>query len=152
MVKHFCYLLLCTITITSCSRTVKLNQELFQLQSQKIVLPITQMKTYVNGRDTVLLNLDSCRLKLVVYSDSTECSTCMVEKIHVWDSLLLKTMKYEPQFKIFFIFSPTKKQRHDVEFLLRTRQFSYPVFLIGQEYFHNTIRIFQQTKYYTPFF
>ena len=110
------------------------------------------MKTYVNGRDTVLLNLDSCRLKLVVYSDSTECSTCMVEKIHVWDSLLLKTMKYEPQFKIFFIFSPTKKQRHDVEFLLRTRQFSYPVFLIGQEYFHNTIRIFQQTKYYTPFF
>ena len=27
MVKHFCYLLLCTITITSCSRTVKLKQE-----------------------------------------------------------------------------------------------------------------------------
>ena len=39
MVKHFCYLLLCTITITSCSRTVKLKQEWFQLQSQKIVFP-----------------------------------------------------------------------------------------------------------------
>lgn len=129
MLKYFCCLLLYTITITSCSHTAKLKQELFQLQSQKIALPVDQMKTFVDGRDTLLPDFADCRLKLVVYSDSVECSTCMVEKIHVWDSLLLKTAKYEPQFKVFFIFSPTKKQRHDVEFLLKTRHFHYPVFL-----------------------
>lgn len=129
MFKQIGLLMLLIILTGSCSDKVKLKRELLQLQSEKIVLSIEEMRLLVNGRDTLLPDFADCQLKLIVYSDSSDCSSCMLEKIHVWDSLLLKTVEYDQQFEVFFIFSPAKSQRHDVEFVLKYHHFHYPVFL-----------------------
>lgn len=129
MVKQIGLLLLLIAITTACSEKAKLKRELLQLQSERIVLPIDEMRMLVDGRDTLLPDFANCPLKLIVYSDSSDCSSCMLEKIHVWDSVLLKTVEYDKQFEVFFIFSPTKKQRHDVEFILKKRHLHYPVFL-----------------------
>lgn len=129
MKKYTFYLILLIAIISSCSDKSKLKRELLQLQSEKIILPIVEMRTLIDGRDTLLPDFTKSKLKLVVYSDSSDCSSCMLEKIHVWDTLLLKTAKYEKQFNVFFIFSPTTLQKHDVEFILKMRHFHYPVFL-----------------------
>lgn len=129
MLRQTGFLLLLIAITASCSDKAKLKRELLQLQSAKIVLPIDEMRLLVDGRDTLLPDFADCQLKLVVYSDSSDCSSCMLEKIHVWDSLLLKTAEYDKQFRVFFIFSPATVQKHDIEFLLKTRHFHYPVFL-----------------------
>ena len=59
----------------------KLVEELSQLQSKPIILP-QQSRFTILGEDTVLMDfMKESQLKLLIYTDSSECSSCTVNKM-----------------------------------------------------------------------
>lgn len=129
MAKYSIVFLILTVLVSSCSNKNKWKRELLQLQSEKVILPIEEMKLIAQGRDTTISEFKTCEFKLVIYADSSDCASCILEKMHLWDSILMNTSQYGEQFKIFFIFSPADSQKHDVNFILRHNKYHYPVFL-----------------------
>lgn len=61
-----------------------------------------------------LVSPDSFDYKLIVFSDSTECSPCVLKTLFKWKEFKNKAELVNNKFAVFFIFSPPKQ---DEDFL-----------------------------------
>ena len=133
--KIFILSLVCLLF--SCTEK-NIKREILQLQSQKILIPTDSMLHQINGRDTILGNTFDISIKLVVYSDSSICSSCALQALNKWDSFIQKANKSQGKLQLFFIFSPRKREVIQVKNMIATYALDYPVFI-------DTMKIF--TKY-----
>ena len=99
--KIFILSLVCLLF--SCTEK-NIKREILQLQSQKILIPTDSMLHQINGRDTILGNTFDKSIKLVVYSDSSICSSCALQALNKWDSFIQKANKSQGKLQLFFIF------------------------------------------------
>jgi len=121
-------LLIICLFITSCGSNSKIKKDLEILQSKNITLP-KNIELLVHGRDTLINDFMDSELKLVVYSDSIACGTCVINKMGLWDNLLEYAETFDHRLKYYFIFSPKKIDDRNVRLSLRSALFDYPVIL-----------------------
>lgn len=112
----------------SCGETNEKQKELKILQSKSITIP-NDLKVFVNGLSIVMDSLFDCELKLIVYADSVECSTCLISKLEQWVHLFDYAKIFNNRLKYYFIFAPSKANEHKVAFALKTRRFEHPLIL-----------------------
>lgn len=62
-------------------------KELSELQSNTIVFPV-EYSIIAEGRDTIIPNFMHSDVKLIVYTDSSSCSSCEINKMYQWDSFI----------------------------------------------------------------
>ena len=122
-----------TIIITilffiSCVSNHEIKKDLKTLQSKRITFP-TEVKLLINGKDTLINSFMDSELKLVVYSDSIACNTCIVSKMFIWDDFVEYAEEFDNRLKYYFIFSPKKNNEYSVRFELKDALFDYPVIL-----------------------
>ena len=48
------------------------------------------MNFTIHGRDTLISEYVENGLKLVIYTDSVECSSCVISKMYLWNSIIEK--------------------------------------------------------------
>ncbi len=113
-----------------------MQRDVAQLQSQAVKLSLNKMQHLMNGRDTLITDFADSELKLVIYSDSSACSSCVVQKMYLWNRFIESTSKYQGRLKYYFIFSPVKEEEVvAVDLGLRIDAFNYPVFIDGSGVF-----------------
>lgn len=61
-------------------------------------------------------------IKLVVYTDSADCSSCVLKKMYKWNGLLRRMRIYGERVQAYFIFRPLSKDMGD--FYLSMKQFT----------------------------
>ena len=112
----------------SCGNRSKIKKDLEILQSKSITLP-TDIKLFVSGNDTLIDSFMDSELKLIVYSDSIACNTCIVSKMFIWYDLVEYAKKFDNRLKYYFIFSPNKNDKNSVRFELKDALLDYPIIL-----------------------
>ena len=115
--------------VFSCSDKNKLKKDLTQLQSREISISLEKMQHQINGRDTLMADFTDSELKLVVYSDSSACSSCAIKRMYNWDSFIKYAEKYQGRLKFYFLFYPARKDIKALKFDLRANTFDYPIFI-----------------------
>lgn len=100
---YFIYLLL-LVLLFGCNDT-KIKREIQQLQSKAISFPYN-MNFTIHGRDTLISEYVENGLKLVIYTDSVECSSCVISKMYLWNSIIENTELYKDKLKFYYILSP----------------------------------------------
>lgn len=113
----------------ACTEKSKLKRELIQFKSRSVSLPLDRMQCMMSGRDTLLPGFTDSELKLVVYSDSSHCSPCAIDKMFEWQRLIDLAAGYEGRLKFCFLFSPRPEEVETVYLNLRINPFDYPVFI-----------------------
>lgn len=122
-------LLLIILLCFACGNRQKIVEELSQLQSKPIILP-EQSRLTIQGKDTVLVDfMKDGQLKLLIYTDSSGCSSCTINKMFLWDNLIEYSKVYKGNLKFYFIFSPRKQDEIEVQFALANNAFYYPVLI-----------------------
>lgn len=134
-------LFLVSCLLFSCKQDIK--QEILRLQSQKIVIPTDAMLQQINGRDTTIDNIFDKSLKLVVYSDSSVCSSCALKAMNEWGSFIQKVNKSQGKLQLFFIFSPRRRETIQVKSAVASNALDYPVFI-------DTMKIFAKSNPHLP--
>lgn len=124
------WIFLCAVWMcTSCHYKEKQMAEgIQQLQSQSVDLCTDSMRCLVNGQDTMLFR-NKKNLKLVIYSDSTICSTCRMKNMHLWDGLLEESEIYGKSLDFYFIFTPAQKDLRSLELVMRTYSPNCPIYI-----------------------
>lgn len=114
--------------IISCHNEPRLSKKLSVLQSRPITLPL--------NNDLMIYNVDSMpfnkvteKLKYIIYSDSLDCTSCMINNLSSWNSILEYCEKYNGKFIFQFIFSPHKKDLHQISMLIKHSGFKYPIMI-----------------------
>ena len=101
-------LFLCMVLNASCTDDYKIRHQLDTLYGNPIIIPSETMELVrgFNEKDR-----NRCKLRLVVYMDSTRCSSCAIKRLRDWE-LLREDLNEEVD--LVFIFAPMKEEYEKV--------------------------------------
>lgn len=131
---------LAIMTFMACEKNAKSYEaELMQLQSHPIVLPLNKMEClFGRGVNVISKEIVKSKLKMVVYVDTTECSPCTLDKMFLWNDLLMECDSlYGNTLKFVFIFAPKQEQIEDARFSVESSGLASCVYLDTAYTFRN---------------
>lgn len=138
------YIIITIFLFISCNEDRKLTHNIAQMKSQPIDLCLDSLQYYISTTNcSVEIDSSSFYRKntsIVVYTDSSVCSSCTVKGMYKWFDFLDEIEeRYGGDMKIYFIFSPRKSQMNDFQIALHSLNLNYPVFIDSTNIFirHN---------------
>lgn len=117
---HFC----------SCTNaTSKVTDTISKMQSKPVYIPFNQMSCWIN--DTVQNDRpwEQADLKLVVYTDSFDCSQCTLKKMYLWKDFVELEKKYDDIFFIFFIIQSGSNSTHALSSNFHFTGLNHPIYI-----------------------
>lgn len=122
------YLQLIIVILFSSCREYNLRKDVKSIIGNEMIFP-SYMQATINGCDTVLPYHLNSKNKLVVFYDSTECSSCRIKAIHEWNDIVGKAIGLKEKFNLIIIFSPKTNDVNFIKELLKHSRFNYPVYI-----------------------
>jgi hypothetical protein len=121
-------LLIVALGLVSC-KSYRLERKIEAFMQHPIVVPqdIRQIPSEVN--DSLVLDLEGKIVRLIVYVDSVECSSCKVGHMHQYDEIIDYQKTVGDQYLPLFIFNPPKHINEEFLRHLRLSYFDYPILL-----------------------
>lgn len=77
------------------------KEKIAQLQSRPMRLPLDSMgRMQANDHVASCNPSQDCEMRLVVYTDTADCATCVLTNMYRWNGLLKQLEKYGTRFDI----------------------------------------------------
>lgn len=129
-----CTYLLVVLLFLACGGKTSLVDDIRVMQSTPIDLCLDSLQYYIpesdNQADIDSVSFYQRKTSLVVYTDSSACSSCTLKSMYHWLGFLDEIRKrYGEGMAVYFIFSPKKTQMYDFNNALQTLYLEYPVFI-----------------------
>ncbi len=148
------FLLLACVMGTSCNDAERIKKKIKRMQLQETHLHLSEMDLYTmeDNEKEVLYSFERCPMKLVVYVDSTSCSSCLMKNMYHWYDVIDEVeRRYHGKLKTVFIFNPIKKQLRIFEYAYRNSAFGYPIFVDTTNVFRRMNTHIANSKEYHTF-
>ncbi len=145
-VLNIIILFLACVIGTSCNNAERIKKKIKRMQLQETHLHLSEMDLYTmeDNEKEVLYFFERCPMKLVVYVDSTSCSSCLIKNMYHWYDIIDEIKRrYHEKLKIVFIFNPIKKQLRMFVYAYRNSAFGYPIFV-------DTTNVFRKMNTHIP--
>ena len=117
------------ILLFSCKKDERIQtieQVVKEWAGKTIVFP-ENAKCKIMGQDTLAYDLFQKPYKILLYVDSTGCTSCKL-RMHEWKKIIREADSIAPdQIGFLFFFNPRSPK--ELDFLMRRDQFEYPVFV-----------------------
>ncbi|MDE6153702.1 MAG: hypothetical protein K2G21_06095 [Muribaculaceae bacterium] len=97
------------VILSSCCNN-SIENEIKNFKSQKIDLKLDELQLLTGE----IVSSNSKKLKLVVYTDSTECTSCRIFQMYLWNDFLEKTLSVKDSIDVLFVFNTTDDINVDV--------------------------------------
>jgi hypothetical protein len=94
----------------------------------KVIIPDIETAVF-DGRDTIMPITGAEQVRMVIFYDSTVCSSCKVSQIWNWEKVITTSKALRGKFAPVFIFSPGEGNVAQLKVSLRTYPFEWPVFI-----------------------
>lgn len=117
------------VILSGCfSPNKRMSKEIEAMRKEIITLPLTLMQRYVGHKLTVQ-DGENMPYKLVIYTDSVECSSCALNSMYEWTDILDSLQNHYPFAQAVFIFCPQTDKRKQFKVKMLHRNFIYPIYL-----------------------
>lgn len=120
------FLLLALSIFCSACQTRNVPKDIEAFVNQTVMFP-DKLQPVLNGRATTNLNLLDAEIKLVVWMDSTGCTSCALQHMDPWYDITNYTSQFGEKIKVIFILSPKYEDRKSID--LSTMLFRYPMYI-----------------------
>ena len=106
MNKILCFLIIglslfCSMVICGCGHHQSKVEDTIRLMcSQKVRIPFETMSCWVNDSMQYSRPWENASMKLVVYTDSTQCSTCTLKHMSLWSDFVKLENKNNNSFQV----------------------------------------------------
>ncbi|MEA4936489.1 MAG: hypothetical protein VB102_07605 [Paludibacter sp.] len=123
-------LLVLSVLFISCNKKTNKQEEARKIVAEWIGKEIKfpdNMIFSVYGQDTLVAPLSEVPYKILLYSDSTGCTSCKL-KLLEWQALIHEADTVLNG-KLSFVFCFYPKHKKEMEYLLLRDHFNYPVFI-----------------------
>ncbi|MCM1373415.1 MAG: hypothetical protein NC113_10710 [Bacteroides sp.] len=127
------------LLLCSCSGDNKIKEEMERFYGQHVVLPLDSMLYVADDSIGYAHDVMADRYRLVVYYDSTECSSCRLKTLYEWDSLIDSVSSSGHKVDFHFVFHVPKQRVEEVKAALTTYAHNLPVYL-------DTTGVFERTN------
>jgi hypothetical protein len=150
--NRFVYLFIFLMPILGCrnSNTSNIESTVSNLYGKKISIPTDSFQCY-KGLKEYPINQEHSEYKLVVFIDSTECSSCALENMHEWDSYVCLSDSLKNKFNIIFIISPKQGEVGNAKIKILSENFKHAIYIDAKSIFHKANPIIPANKIYHTF-
>ena len=121
-----------------------MEKDIEDLFGKPIYLHLDQMECFGRHLSDKVCTLSTV-LKLVVYSDSTMCTSCGIKKLHTWDNQFQKMREYQGRLKVYFIFSPSMEEKRNLQIMVKNYLSDTPIYI-------DTANVFLRSNPHIPAF
>ncbi len=115
--------------LCSCENNDFLHEELRKIKSHNINLPMQKMTCY--SEKCIDKNKESdnslLKYKMIVFTDSSECSSCAIKSLNQWNKLLY--MEDKGKVKFYFVFSLIKGNAQEIHYAYRISGLNHPIYV-----------------------
>lgn len=125
------YLLFLYIFLCSCQNRDTMKICISEMMSKKVHIPHDSM-IYVSFKEetdkvTYWKNVQRCKYKYIMYVSKERCSTCMIDKLALWNEML--GLRKQNKLQIIFIISSNKEKVEDVRTSFYKSGVEYPIMI-----------------------
>ena len=92
----------------------RIKRDVAKMMSQQIRIPINDMQCRFNAKDTIFYDDLTADYKLVVFVDSSECSSCFIDGLYQWNDLITEIKTLNDDVRFIFVIAPKKEQIEDI--------------------------------------
>lgn len=128
-------LFILSFLLLSC-QSKDVRNKLIMMRQKKIEVDVSGMKC-VNLGEKSTNQINSNSRILVVYSDTSNCSQCYIDRLCMWNDLLVWEDKY-PDFKFQFVIQARKNESDILERLLKSSKLKHDVYIDDKSRFIKT--------------
>ena len=127
MKKLFLYLNICCLTFFySCSNQEAIIQKITQMQETPLIVPLTEMEYWEPDEKLEINHIDN-NYRLVVYTDSSQCTPCFISHLSDWYELL--SLERNGKLNVTFIIEPPSTQYDKTMERINNVQFFHPLYI-----------------------
>lgn len=150
--KYFTLLLFVILLLSfGCNnKSKRLKEEYSTFINKDIKLPAFTKGVYKN-KDTIYFHNDDVMARMVIFFDSTTCSSCQIARIWEWERVTSYAKVMRDRFEPIFIFAPTIQQEYATILSLKAQLFKCPIYVDTQQSFLTYNEGFPQNKIFHVF-
>lgn len=134
-----CITFILTLLLGGCiNSSDKVAKIISAMQSEPVTIPFDRMSCWIN--DSIQNNRpwENADLKLVVYTDSFNCSQCTLKKMYLWKDFVKLEQKYPNKFYIFFIIQSGPNSTYALSQNFHYTELNHPVYVDSTNVFIKT--------------
>ena len=137
--------------LVGCNRNVDIRNKIETMKSFPINLDTSDMLLYNNEFVSDSL-VDTSKLKLIIYMDSTECMPCYLKSMVEWKSFDNLIDKYKGQLAFVFILEPKDGTKDQVaNHFIDIPKIKMPIYLDKSHLFKSNNKFLPEEKQYHVF-
>lgn len=149
---------LCAVLLVpiSCKRLSQIRaksnmrESIFNMQKHRVKLYLNRMAYCVPDNDTARADTSTAPYRLVTYIDSTNCTPCMLNKMHQWNDIIDYTRANGNHVNYIFIFEPKADHIEDAHFAVESSGLKNRVYLDTASVFRKENKFIpKDSKYHT---
>lgn len=121
MKPPFYIFLISVFLLTACNEKKELKKDILRMQSCNIILPLKDMTALSSSNQDSLNNLaKEAKFKLIIYTDSSECSSCKLMEMKKWKTAMQNINAHNGMVMTYSIFNSKKEDEDILKFNLRS--------------------------------
>lgn len=115
-----------------------IQKKLEELMEKPVHIPYKHMSCWIN--DTIQDNRpwEQAELKLIVYTDTLNCSECTLRKMYLWDDFVKLEKQYNGRFEIVFIMQTRQNATQSLVSALHFTELHHPIYVDSTNVFMTT--------------
>lgn len=115
--------------LVSCNGNRGIEENLYDMCSHPINLCLEEMQCRNKYGDTIFVDSVKPLYRMVVYVDSSACSSCTLDKMYVWNKSIEKARKQGNRLRYVFIVAPKPEQLEDAYLSIESNGLESPVYV-----------------------
>ena len=116
----------CTILLSSCGY-IQLRNNIHSLMNLKIEFPDSMLQFKSDSIDMQIKEICFDKPTIVYWIDSVDCSSCLMNSLYQWETIIEYGKKDSVIFDMAFIVSPPKSESEYFKEVVRHKKLSTPV-------------------------
>lgn len=109
-----------------------------EMQSKPVSIPFDKMSCWINDSIQNERPWEKADLKLVVYTDSFDCSQCTLKKMYHWKDFVKLEKKHRDKFYIFFIIQAGHNSTYALSQNFHYTELNHPMYVDSTNVFVKT--------------
>lgn len=131
MKKYLLIVLLFPVLFICCrSQKDKTEERIKELMTKQIILPYSKMSCWINDSIQKRRPWEKAQMKLIVYTDSSNCSECALKTMYMWEDFVKLEKEYNSRFSLVFIFQTRQNIKpQSLASLFRITELNHPMYI-----------------------
>lgn len=115
-----------------------IQKRLEELMEKPVHIPYKHMSCWIDDSMQDNRPREQAELKLIVYTDTLNCSECTLKKMYLWDDFVKLEKQYDGRFEIVFIMETKRNTTQTLVSALHLTELHHPVYIDSTNIFTTT--------------